>query len=151
MRMKQKAIKTIGILFSAILLLAGCSSDDENESIVGTWRASYVSSGGYVLSIIYVFQNNGEYNSNTSYKGNGLPIMQLNTKGVYTFSGSSLYLNEKSYDFYDEEAGSSIGSYSGNSEMNTWTFPAKIVGNTLVFSEYKHSALYIGNITFKKD
>ena len=146
----KRAIKIFGLFLTSIILLSGCNKDDEDETIVGTWRTSFVSADGYNISISYMFKSNGEYNCSTSYRGDGLLTMQLETRGVYTFSGSSLYLNEKSYDYFDEEAGGSTGTYSGNSEMNTWTFPARIVGNTLVFSEYKHSALYIGDISFMK-
>ena len=146
----KRAIKIFGLFLTAFILLSGCNKDDEDETIVGTWRTSFVSADGYNISISYMFKSNGEYNCSTSYRGDGLPTMQLETRGAYIFKNSSLSLIEKEYDFYDEIAGSSIGKYEGKGNLNTWTFPAKIAGNTLVFSEYKHSALYIGDISFMK-
>lgn len=145
----KKWILGIGLILMAVVLAAACSNNDEDEGIVGTWRTEYVSTDGYNMSIVYFFGANGEYNSSTSYRGVGLPTMQLNTRGEYTFSGTSLSIIEKAYDFYDEEAGGSSGKY--NNMDNTMSFPAKITGKTLKLSNYKHSALTIGDISFKKD
>lgn len=146
----KRAIKIFGLFLTAIILLSGCSKDDEDETIVGTWRTTYVSSDGYNMSISYIFKSNGEYSCSTSYRGDGLPTMQLETRGEYIFKNSSLSLIEKEYVFYDEIASSSIGKHEGKSNFYTWTFPAIVSGNTLVLSEYKHSALYMGEVSFKK-
>ena len=144
----KKVLYLAGCLILAIALM-GCSSDDENDGIVGTWRTTYQDASGYDISISYTFKADGQYYSSASYRGEGLPFMQLESKGHYTFSGTTLQINEEEYNFFDEEAGGSIGKYNGFTVNST--FPAKISGSLLSLSDYKLNALYIGEISFKRD
>lgn len=138
-----------GIILFVMITSISCSNSDENDGIVGTWRTTYKDAGGYNISISYTFKGDGQYYSSVSYRGEGLPFMQLESKGHYSFSGTTLQINEEEYNFFDEEAGGSIGKYN-DFTVNS-IFPANISGSLLSLSNYKLSALYIGEITFKRD
>ena len=137
------------ILFVMINSISCSNGGDENDGIVGTWRTTYKDAGGYIISISYMFKDDGQYYSSASYRGEGLPFMQLESKGHYTFSGTTLQTREEEYNIFDEEAGGSIGKYNGFTVNST--FPAKISGSLLSLSDFKLSALYIGEIKFKKE
>lgn len=145
----KRTFKTLGLFMSVLFLLTACSSDDEGGGIVGSWRTTYVDNGGYNISISYTFNENGRYSSSASYRGEGLPFMQLETKGKYTFSGTSLQISEEEYNYYSDDTGGSTGKYNDASAI--LTFPAAVSGSSLRLSDYKLSALYIGEISFKRD
>jgi len=138
------------------LLIAGicvtcmsCDSDEESTSIVGKWRSTYVDKGGYTLSIAYFFRDDGKYLCSTSYTGKDLPRMQLETKGSYFYKNNTLIMHEEAYSVYTEDGGGS--SSIGQIVSETLQFPAKISGSTMELSNYVLSALYIGDLIFKRD
>ena len=138
------------------LLIAGicvtcmsCSSDEDQTSIVGKWRSSYVDKSGYTISISYTFKEDGKYLCSASYTGKDLQRMQLETKGSYYYNDNSLIMHEEAYSVYTEEGGGS--SSIGTIVSETLQFPARISGSTMELSNYKLSALYIGDLVFKRD
>lgn len=70
-----------GIILFVMITSISCSNSDENDGIVGTWRTTYKDAGGYNISISYTFKGDGQYYSSVSYRGEGLPFMQLESKG----------------------------------------------------------------------
>ena len=126
------------LFISSMLLLimgfAGCSSDD--ESIVGDWYTVHVDREGYAISIILTFKDDGNFSSLYYYRKEGEYDQVLITNGKYSFSGSSIRLEEniRTYAPKDPNLGesSSWGSSPFISEYN-----ASLSNSTLNIYNYK--------------
>lgn len=130
------------VLFSSGFVFCGCSSNDEDESIIGNWYYRETNVEGYSVKISFFFSENGTYLSYDNVMGNGKSSMSIRTNGTYSFDGAQLTLVDnngtvKGTDVNgDESMNFERGEWTGNPELFTTRYKVKISGRVITINDY---------------